>query len=143
MDLKLFKKFISEKYSVPMKLLRPSHFRLQGEDAKLRSRKCEGAKVRLSLLRRRTYTLSPLHLRAFAFAYFNCIQRFSANYIEIDARNVLARYLRNTLGSYWYACAKPLCLLWVFIYLYVVMWHTWYMYMLTSAGYAYSWYDPL
>lgn len=111
MDLRLFKKFISEKYSVPMELLRPSHFRLQGEDAKLRCRKCEGAKVRLSLLRRRTYTLSPLHLRAFAFAYFNCIQRFSANCIEIDARNVLARYLRNTLGSYWYACAKPLCLL--------------------------------
>lgn len=63
------------------------------EDVMPKVRRCEGeGAILLSLLP--NFALWPSHLRTFAFAFFDCIQQVSVDYIEFYTGTVLAKVFR-------------------------------------------------
>lgn len=85
--------------------------------------------ILLSLLRRCNFVLSSSLLGTFSFAFYVCIQQVSVDYKAFDAGTVLINvsiYLRCR----WYAYARPLCLLCLFINILLC----YVTYMFTRAG---------
>lgn len=79
--------------------------------AKMWRRMCDVAKEQYC---HRSFALATSNSRL-RLRFFHCIQQVSVDDIEFDTGTILAQGLPIKLRYYWYACAGPSCLLWMYI----------------------------